>query len=137
MAAPKPVLGKGLGQLMGGRGVAGKPGVVPSPPSGAAEKVTPVDFGRGMTTLVTAAPPRTEPVPAKKNLLPAWFYFAADLLLLGFTVVICQDAPKPLDFATVVFAAMAVTLGGVFGITGIFQSRKEAAPPEASAASLQ
>ena len=106
--ATKPGLGKGLGKLLNGDHVAGQ-----EPKS--------APMGRGLTKLVVNPPP---PVPAEeiKPLLPAWFFFAADLLLLAFTVAITFDAPKPMDFGTIAFCAAAITVGATLGIAGVLRA---------------
>lgn len=102
-------LGKGLGELLNGDAVAG---------SGRCGN-TPREMGRGLNTLVTVKEP--EQAPAKKVLLPAWFFFAADILLLAYAVAICFDAPKPLDLGTVLFCGTSITLGAVLAVIGILR----------------
>jgi hypothetical protein len=114
----KPALGKGLNQLMSGQTAARKP----SAPD-AADKVTPVDFGRGMSTLVTPPAVETpESVPARV-LLPPWFFFAADALLLAYTVAICLDAGGPLQTGEILFAFTSTTLGALLAILGVMRAR--------------
>jgi hypothetical protein len=114
----KPALGKGLNQLMSGQSAARKP--VSSDP---AEKVTAVDFGRGMTTLVS--PPAVEPQEpeAARTLLPPWFFFAADILLLAYTIAICLDAGGPMETGEILFAFASTTLAALLGIMGVIRSR--------------
>ena len=77
----KPALGKNLGQLLNGDAVGGKP--MPG------KVVSGVQFGRGMDTLV--GKPQPEPIASpKKDLLPAWFYFGADLLILAFVAALTK-----------------------------------------------
>ena len=119
----KPGLGKGLGELMHGDQVAGKGAIPETPPRPNSA------FGRGMETLirpdatpaVTASDPDHAPVP-QRTLLPAWFYFAADLLLLAYTVAITLDAARPFDFGTVLFCAVSVTVGALLATVGVYQS---------------
>ena len=115
----KPALGKGLNQLMGGQKVARKPAA----PGSAAEKVTAVDFGRGLNTLVTPSTPEVPASTKPRFLLPAWFFFAADLLLLAYTVAICADAGGPLQFGEILFALASTTLGALLGIAGVLRSQ--------------
>jgi hypothetical protein len=101
----KPGLGKGLGSLMNGDRVAGG--------DSKNQAIAKSDLGRGLGTLV-APPSAPEDCPTtaeKKHLLPAWFFYAADLLLLSFTVGICIDAPRPMDIGSLVLCAVAVALG--------------------------
>jgi len=107
----KPGLGKGLGDLMHGDQVAGKKQDAPAKPQ----------FGRGMKTLVGSEVESLASTPAKPKLIPAWFYFAADLLLLAFTVAITFDAKQPFDAGIVLFCAISLTLGATLAIAGVFQ----------------
>jgi hypothetical protein len=115
----KPVLGKGLNQLMSGQKVARKPAT----PDTAAEKVTRVDFGRGLNTLVTPAAAESAESTNPRFLLPAWFFFAADVLLLAYTVVICANAGGPLQFGELLFAFVSTTLAALLGAAGVIRAR--------------
>ena len=107
----KPGLGKGLGDLMHGDQVAGKEQEASAKP----------EFGRGMQTLVRPHDASAPSAPAKRKLIPAWFYFAADLLLLAFTVAITFDAPQPFDAGIIVFCGVSVAIGALLAIAGVFQ----------------
>ena len=116
----KPGLGKGLDELMRGEDVAGKNGAseVEAPPP----KPT---FGRGLQTLISVAARGPEPVetPVKPPpLMPTWFYFAADVLLLAYTVAIAFDAVRPFDAGTIIFCGTSITLGAVLASMGVLQS---------------
>jgi len=115
----KPALGKGLNQLMSGQSAVRKP----SSPESAAEKVTPVDFGRGLDALVSASAAEPTPSPTNRILLPAWFFFAADILLLAFTVALCFNAERPLQPGEIVFALAASTVGALLAIAGVLKAR--------------
>jgi hypothetical protein len=130
---PKPGLGRGLGQLMRGQHAVG-----PVKPSSAAEPVESmtagaapsepikVEFGRGLNTLVTAA---QAPKPERPRfLLPAWFFFAADVLLLAFTASICSDGAW--DLGTVAFCVVSVSVALLLGLAGVLRSASE--PSEGS-----
>lgn len=104
----KPGLGKGLGQLMNGDRVA-------APTDQNAE------IGRGLNTLLATKEPQPA-APAKKVLLPPWFFFSADILLLAYAVAICFDAPKPLDLGSIVFCAVAVSTGAILAIAGVIRA---------------
>ena len=113
----KPGLGKGLGDLMHGDQIAGKK----PPPIGRTDPAR--GLGRGMQTLVQPEVP--EPVethPPKPPLIPVWFYFAADLLLLAYAVAITFDAPRPFDLGTILFCAISITVGAVLAICGLLQA---------------
>ena len=110
----KPGLGKGLGDLMHGDQVAGT-----KPPLNNTPAALP-EFGRGMSSLIRADPLA---IPsAKRHILPPWFYFAADLLLLGYAVAITFDAPRPFNTGTMIFCIVSVGLGGVLAILGTLQT---------------
>ena len=114
----KPALGKGLNQLMGGQSAARKPGS-----TDAVEKVTAVDFGRGMNTLVSPPAVEAQEAAASRVLLPPWFFFAADALLLAYTVAICLDAGGPMETGEILFALASTTLAAFLGIMGVMRSR--------------
>ena len=105
----KPGLGKGLGRLMNGDQVAGR-----APAAS--------EMGRGLNTLIAVQPPAKEPpVQPRKPLLPAWFFFAADLLLLAYAVAIFFAAPKPIDLGSLLFCGVSVALGAVLAIVGVLR----------------
>lgn len=129
----KPGLGKGLGDLMNGDQVAGKArGMGANAPS-----VPDPVLGRGLTTLVSAHrsngeangtsngssnPKAEEATGRKRELLPAWFFFAADILLLAFVVGIAFDAARPFDSGTILFCATAIGLGCMLSLIGVIRS---------------
>lgn len=110
----KPGLGKSLGDLMQGDQVAGSKPVLNEAPA------APTDFGRGMKTLIRAETP-PERATETRPILPPWFFFAADLVLLAFTVAVTLDAPRPLDFGHVLFSGVSVTLGALLATCGVLQ----------------
>lgn len=116
----KPALGRGLGHLLNGEGVAGNPTAAPKPPA-APENPEP---GRGFKTLVT----QPAPMPAAKakpgTLVPSWFFFTADLMLLAFTVVVLLDSPFPLHFGEMVFCMASTAVAALFGILGVRASAR-------------
>ena len=121
----KPALGKGLGQLMVGQPAgSGKPVPAEAAPGG---KVTPVDFGRGMSTLIGAG--AAEKAASRPGfVLPPWFFFAADILLLGYTVVVCLDAGHPMQTGEVLFACVSITLGALLAIMGVLRATPADSP---------
>jgi hypothetical protein len=112
-------LGKGLGELMEGDHAAGKPRAV----SSASTTATSSDetFGRGLTTLISAHRSNVEEREIKK-LVPSWFFFAADLLLLAYVIAITFDAPRPFDFGTISFCAASIALGCVLALVGVIRA---------------
>jgi len=108
-------LGRGLSQLMNGQEVAGK-SLEGKMPSTEAQTIK-VEFGRGLTTLVSAEAPAKE--EQKKILLPAWFFFAADIVLLAFAVAVCFDASGSFDLGRLLFSFASVSCAGVLGLMGI------------------
>jgi hypothetical protein len=119
-------LGKGLGQLMNGQSVAG-PSAPPeaSPDRDTPGKVTAVDFGRGLSTLVGAREPDKQPTAKSPWLLPAWFFFAADVLLLAYTIAICFGARGALQSGEIVFALASTSLGAALAILGVLRAAAE------------
>jgi hypothetical protein len=112
-------LGKGLDDLMNGDQVAGK-GTVVSASTGTS---TPGPaLSRGLSTLVAASGGKVEAAQSaqkRRQLLPAWFFFAADILLLAYVVAIAFGAPRPFDLGTILFCSIGTGLGcglAVFGV---------------------
>jgi hypothetical protein len=107
-------VGKGLGSLLDAPRPKAAPQPAPTaPPDGSAKPwQRPVQHGA--------------PAPAKaqrKEILPAWFFFAADILLLAFCVAITFDAPKPLGAGLVLFCSATIAFGAVLGVAGAIKSR--------------
>ena len=122
----KPGLGKGLGDLMNGDQVAGKSTVVNAAASTTTTTSSDVALGRGLTTLVS--PHRGDASTEgsqrpRRQLLPPWFFFSADILLLAFVVAIAFAAPRPFDLGTIVFCAVSVGVGALLAILGVFRVR--------------
>lgn len=142
-AAPEgngKALGKGLGNLLAGDRVAGTPNGTPAespPPSAKAPR-----YGRGMETLMGSsetklpqsnaensskdqAPKASTTQPARRPLLPSWFYFAADFLLLAFCSAILFNSPRPYAIGDLLFCAATVAIACFFGLAGLAQSLGE------------
>ena len=99
---------------MNGDEVAGKAAAAPK---GAPAREAP---GRGLKTLVNkAAAPAEAGKVGTKSLVPAWFYFTADLMLLAFTVVVLMDSPFPLHLGEVVFCMASIAVAALFGVMGV------------------
>ncbi|HEV8541713.1 MAG TPA: hypothetical protein VGR78_04925 [Verrucomicrobiae bacterium] len=111
-------LGRGLGQLMNGQEVAGK--AAQDGLTRPEAQTIKVEFGRGLTTLVSAQPAAKE--EPKKVLIPAWFFFAADILLLAFAVAVCFDGSQPFDLGTFAFAFVSVGCAAMLGLIGVFRA---------------
>lgn len=109
-------LGKRLGNLLKGDKIAGTERDVKSAPR----------FGRGMETLLNRREEDSATdEKASRILLPAWFFFSADLLLLGYTVAVLLDSPRPYSGADLIFCAGAVTVGCVMGLIGVARCDSE------------
>jgi hypothetical protein len=123
-AAPKRGLGRGLGDLMGGEGAAGTSQNRDVPSEHGAETIK-VEFGRGMETLVSRpGVHEAEIARPERQLLPPWFFFAADLLLLAFTAGICLNSDEAFDAGTLIFCAVSVSAGALMGIAGVFRAAR-------------
>ena len=114
----KPGLGKGLGKLMSGDKVAGTDDLPTT-----AEIVRPA-FGRGVNTLMQGSPEAADP-PAQKPLLPAWFYYGADLLLLFLSVAVAFSSEKPLSTGPIIFCAICILIGIILALLGLARQTKK------------
>jgi len=127
-AVPKPVLGRNLGALLG------KGSRPAAPPEADAPKGT--LSGPGMGSLIRGT--RTEnaaaPTPASVSpkraapLIPRWFLFAADALLLGSVLVVVCRRTGPLTSAEAAFCGIAVGVGCILGIAAICMDQSPPAP---------
>lgn len=117
----KPALGRGLGQLLD----AGK-----SPPTFLMPG-KPLTSGQPGPGASFAAERSLQPKPeaARKGfLLPAWFCFGSDLVLLGFATAIVFVTPAPLPLASVLMAGACTLLGCGMGLLGIAAAAEVKAP---------
>ena len=119
----KTVLGRGLATLMrGGKTRAAAKAVCSpdSPPNGQLGK-------RGFDSLLQATP---EPSPSalsgaeadpcetllRFELIPGWYFFGADLLLLLLATAMISFGPTPMSGGRILVAGMAVSLGAMFSL---------------------
>ncbi|MGV3774205.1 MAG: hypothetical protein ACO1QB_14990, partial [Verrucomicrobiales bacterium] len=61
----------------------------------------------------------------EKQLIPGWFFYGADLLLLLLSFAVAIGSPKPLSFGTVIFCGAAIMLGGALAVIGVLRSARE------------
>jgi len=117
----KPALGRGLGQLLD---------VGKSPPTFLMPG-KPLTSGKPGPSL-TVAPersPQARPEPARKGfLLPAWFCFGSDLVLLGFATAIVFVTPAPLPLSSLLMASACTLLGCGMGLLGVAAAEEVKAP---------
>ena len=121
----KPGLGKGLGDLMNGDQVAGTSRVLSAAAVTTTTTSSDVTLGRGLTTLVSAHRGNAEVEPGQKKrrqLLPDWFFFSADILLLAYVVAITFQAPRPFDLGTILFCAVSIALGCLLAVVGVIRA---------------
>jgi hypothetical protein len=112
-------LGKGLGDLMDGDQVAGKGRII-----SASAPASEPGLSRGLSTLISAHRSNgdiEQPETKRRQRLPAWFFFAADILLLAYVVAISMHAPRPFDFGTILFCAVSVALGCALAVAGVLR----------------
>jgi len=118
----KQGLGRDLGALMG------------SEPK---EAAAPVGAGvrslmRGHNTAPSVAPPvsSTPSIPtALKPLIPRWYLFAGDLLLVALAVVTIFKSPHPLSWPRELFCAGLVILAAVLAVLALLMPEVKAANP--------
>lgn len=135
----KSALGRGLGTLLGSTKIPGQDG------SGAGDNsvgsgAQPV--GRGMGTLlkgegVECSASREMELPAvhsaeATSAIPSWYFFGADLLLLGLAFSLIGSGPVgPVRLG---LAGVAVGLGAVLGVMGVLRRNVVPTPTSASRA---
>ena len=109
----KPVLGRGLGTLLGGDRIAGK---TAADPSDASTALTP-----GVGSLLRGQPPEGAPLMSRLSIrrvvaLPDWYFYAADLLLIVSAGLVVYTGPRPLEWPQILFCAVAIGLGAGLSI---------------------
>jgi hypothetical protein len=97
----KQSLGRDLGALMGG-----KP----------KEDAAPV--GEGVRSLMRGHQAPT-PGPVPKPVIPRWYLFAGDVLLVALALLIIYKSPHPLSWARVLFCATLVILAAVLAVIAL------------------
>jgi hypothetical protein len=120
LAMAKPGLGRDLGALMGR-----------NPKEGAA----PVSAGvRSLMRGSNPPAPATAPVApiapvAPKAVIPRWYLFAGDLLLVALAVVTIFKSPHPLSWERELFCSSLVILAAVLAVIALLMPEGKAAVP--------
>lgn len=93
-------------------------------------------IGAGVSTLIrgnnpSAPTPLAAPVPAPaRPVIPRWYLFAGDVLLVSLALVTLFKSPHPLSWQREVFCAALVILAAVLAILALFMpDGKTATPP--------
>ena len=60
--------------------------------------------------------------PKKKHLIPLWYFFAADVLLIFFAALILWKTPSP-GWKEISFCIGAIALGGVLSVIAVLKRR--------------
>jgi|GEM_PF-911720 len=117
----KPIIGRGLGTLLGDQKVVGTD----------TEPTTPMPetpLGSGVRSLLrgSAQAPDAAINPAEKPpLIPRWYFFAADILLVALGVMIAFRSRTPLDWKQMVVCIGSIVAGGCCGIAGALMGRSK------------
>jgi hypothetical protein len=124
----KPALGRGLKELMDGDKVASASPVIAPTTNGSngSDEL----FGRGVQSLLkqsdsavqNAQKPAMVLPDESRFVVPSWFFFGIDLLLLALALALMLG-PQPLRTWNVVLAFLATGLGCCSAIAGIYTSR--------------
>jgi hypothetical protein len=105
---PKPVLGRDLGTLLG-----------PSPKEGA----SPVSAGVRSLMGGNGPPPAAAPKP----LIPRWYLFAGDVLLVALALITAWMSHHPLSWQREVFCGALMILAALLAVLALFT--REAGTP--------
>ena len=65
---------------------------------------------------VPVAPPETKPI------IPRWYYFAADVVLVGLALAILLKTPA-IHWSQRFFCAGLILVGGLFGMTAVWNRK--------------
>ena len=136
----KSALGRGLGQLMGDKKDPANPPSVEAPSLEPASPASPPPAaGPGVGSLLRGgrkpgknvfagtsaeSDPGAEKPATPKPVLPPWYFYAADLLLIAFALMVVYKNPWPLKTGPAVLCMAVVALAGVLGAMGVWLSRK-------------
>ena len=121
-------MGRGLGTLLGGQKVAGSEAEKPAAPE-PQESLSP-----GVRSLIRGSAkdsPFAEPATnanksaaPEKPLIPRWYFFAADVLLVATGLLIAFRSRAPLDWKETFFCIGTIVAGCACGIVGAMMGRK-------------
>jgi len=98
---PKQVLGRDLGALLGRKPKEGAPPV-----------------SAGVRSLMCSHSP--PPAAAPKPLIPRWYLFAGDVLLVALALITIYKSPHPLSWPRAVFCAALVLLAALLAVLALF-----------------
>jgi hypothetical protein len=115
----KQGLGRDLGTLMG---------------RDPKEAAAPVSAGvrslmRGHNAPAPVAPAATVAPAAPKTLIPRWYLFAGDLLLVALALVTLYKSPHPLSWPRELFCVALVALAAVLAVLALLLPKGNAANP--------
>jgi hypothetical protein len=121
----KPVLGRGLGNLLGGDKV------VSSADSHALGAPVPAKVpGHGVKSLLRggakfdrACSTPTSEAP-EKPLIPRFYLFAADILLVALALLLTFKSNSPLNWKETTFCIGAILVGGCCGMAGALMGKE-------------
>jgi hypothetical protein len=115
MPMPKPVLGRGLGHLLGRK-----------PKDAAPTTPTEAPVGAGVDSLLRGhCPPPSEAAP--KGNFPRWYLFAGDVLLVALALITIYRSPRPVSWKTELFCGATVALAAVLAAIAVL-ARKGQGP---------
>jgi hypothetical protein len=138
----KPALGRRLESLMNGAKPADSQATDPSENNSSEQTTEQPLAGPGVSSLLQGSkrtknvfaeptpsrsvkiePPKSEAVlPApRKRLIPRWYFFAADVALIGFALLVVARSSGPLAWREVTFCIAAVVVGAILAAIGISQ----------------
>jgi hypothetical protein len=105
---PKPVLGRDLGALMGSK-----------------EGAPPVTAGvrslmRGNAPREAPSSPGAPPKAARGPVIPRWYLFAGDILLVALALATIFKSQHPLSLPRVLFCAALVLLAAALALVAVF-----------------
>lgn len=118
----KNVLGRGLGSLMAGDKPAEKQPSAPDDPSAISPGVESLFRGKRNGDNVFAENSSVEERPAKP-LIPPWYFFVADVLLIAFALVVFYRGSSPLRLTEAAICVGAIVLAAILGVLGVCVSR--------------
>ena len=111
----KPVLGRDLGTLMGGK-----------PKEASARETAAPLGGAGVDSLMRGQRPAGPDRPSREKSFPRGYLFTADALLVILALITIYKSPRPISWGAEAFCVAAVSLAAVLALLAVWLGEEPA-----------